>query len=219
MARYEKKKDFGLGKATAQETATAQKMANMAKGKPSARNNASTPNKLSAAMYTWAKANMKKLEKVATPAQKKIFEKYKAMVKAGDNPANPKPKTKPQKTSATTKPANVKPAKPAKKAPTKKSKSSGVTGSFRQSRPPSPTVTAKPKKGSRARVKKEDPRVRGLKRNLREAQAAKARRERREAFSKSDTPMSPPKNPKEGDTYRKPFGPLMIFKNGKFVRA
>ena len=99
MARYKKKKDFGLGKATAQEKATAQRMADMAKGKPSARNNASTPNKLSAAMYNWAKANMSKL-KSPTAAQKKIFEKYKAMVKAGDNPANPKPKAKSTKQAA-----------------------------------------------------------------------------------------------------------------------
>ena len=108
MARYEKKKDFGLGKATAQEKATAQRMADMAKGKPSARNNASTPNKLSAAMYNWAKANMSKL-KSPTAAQKKIFEKYKAMVKAGDNPANPKPRSKPTKqTSSTSKPSSAK---------------------------------------------------------------------------------------------------------------
>ena len=44
-------------------------------------------------MFNWAKANMSKL-KSPTAAQKKIFEQYKAMVKAGDTPANPKPRPK-----------------------------------------------------------------------------------------------------------------------------
>lgn len=47
--------------------------------------------KLSPAMFAFAKANRKKL-KQPTPAQKKIFAQYDAMVKAGDNPANPKPR-------------------------------------------------------------------------------------------------------------------------------
>ena len=104
---------------------------------------------------------------------------------------------------------------------TKKPTGSGVTGKSRKSNPPSPTVTAKPKAGSRARVKKEDPRETGRKRNLREANAAKARRERKEQFTKKPyggMASSPPKNPKEGDMYKKPFGPVMIYKNGKFVR-
>ena len=93
---------------------------------------------------------------------------------------------------------------------------------MRPSNPPSPTVTAKTKPGSRARVTKEDSREIGRKRNLREAQAAKARRKRKEQFTKKPyggMPSSPPKNPKEGDMYKKPFGPIMIYKNGKFVRA
>lgn len=129
--------------------------------------------------------------------------------------------TKPAAKKPTPKPAGVKPAQPAKKPAAKKSTGSGVTGNFRKSNPPSPTVTAKPKKGSRARVKKEDPRETGRKRNLREAQAAKARRERKEQFTKKPyggMASSPPKNPKEGDMYKKPFGPIMIYKNGKFVR-
>ena len=58
---------------------------------------------LSNAMFNWAKANMSKL-KNPTAAQKKIFAKYKAMVKAGNTPANPKPKP------AQSKPAASKPA-------------------------------------------------------------------------------------------------------------
>ena len=91
MARYQKKKDFGLGEATKKEKADAQKIAGMSQGKaPSA-----PKSKLSAAMYTWAKTNMSKL-KNPTKAQKRIFDKYKAMKAAGETPANPKPRpTKP----------------------------------------------------------------------------------------------------------------------------
>lgn len=56
------------------------------------------PKKLSAAMFAFAKANRKKL-KSPTPAQKKIFAQYDAMVKAGDNPANPKPRPSTPKAS------------------------------------------------------------------------------------------------------------------------
>lgn len=55
--------------------------------------------KLSPAMFAFAKANRKKL-KQPTPAQKKIFAQYDAMVKAGDNPANPKPRPAASKTTA-----------------------------------------------------------------------------------------------------------------------
>jgi len=47
--------------------------------------------KLSPAMFAFAKANKAKL-KNPTPAQKKIFAQYDAMVKAGNTPANPKPR-------------------------------------------------------------------------------------------------------------------------------
>lgn len=128
MARYQKKKpnDFGLGKPTKSETAAAQKISNMSQGKAPSE----PKSKLSAAMYTWAKTNMSKL-KNPTKAQKKIFSQYKAMKAAGDNPANPKPR--PNKTSVTSKPANVKPAQPVKK-PAKPSaqanKGSGRDGKF-----------------------------------------------------------------------------------------
>jgi len=42
-------------------------------------------------MFAFAKANKAKL-KNPTPAQKKIFAQYDAMVKAGNTPANPKPR-------------------------------------------------------------------------------------------------------------------------------
>ena len=144
-------------------------------------------------------------------------------IKRGENPVDAPKKTALSKavkaTETSTQKKLTKSAANTAKPASKKPAGSGVTGSFRKSNPPSPTVTAKTKAGSRARRKKEDPRETARKRNLREAQAAKARRERKEAFSKSDTPMSPPKNPKEGDMYKKPFGPVMIYKNGKFVRA
>lgn len=63
--------------------------------------------KLSPAMFNWAKANMSKL-KNPTAAQKKIFEQYKAMVKAGDTPANPKPR--PKAKPAASKPRQTTPA-------------------------------------------------------------------------------------------------------------
>ena len=215
MARYANK-DFGLGKPNKKEKQTAQKMANMAKGKSPA-----TPkSKLSAAMYTWADTNMSKL-KNPTKKQQEIFRKYKSMKAAGDTPSNPKPKATTKSTTTTTrkttKPAQVSQAK----APTS-SGSKGTTGSFRKSNPPSPTVERKSSKaGSRARVNNTDPRRRSAKRNLAEAAAAKRRRERKEQFSKpyGGVAPRPPANPKEGDTYKRPFGPLMIYKNGKFVRA
>ncbi len=54
-------------------------------------------NQLSPAMFAWAKANKDKLRKVATKRQKEIFAKYDAMVKAGNTPANPNPRTTPSK--------------------------------------------------------------------------------------------------------------------------
>lgn len=212
MARYANK-DFGLGKPNKKEKQTAQKMANMAKGKPGP----APKTKLSAAMYTWADTNMSKL-KNPTKKQQEIFRKYKSMKAAGDTPSNPKPKTAPKSptTRKTTKPAQVSQAK----AATASSGSKGTTGSFRKSNPASPTVERKASRaGSRARVNRTDPRQRSVKRNLREAAAAKARRSRKEAFSKPKMRMSPPPNPKEGDMYQPPFGPVMIYKNGRFIRA
>jgi len=210
MARYARK-DFGLGKPKKRETANARRVANQAQGKPAKQ----TKSKLSDAMYTWAKTNMSKL-KSPTKAQSKIFEKYKAMKKAGDQPANPKPRTVTPKSSQPT----TQPAKKTQPTVTVKTKpqGSGVQGSFRKSNPPSPTVKKSSSGSGRSRVNKEDPRERSVRRNLREAQSARRRRDQKEAFSKPKVPMSPPKNPKEGDTYKKPFGPVMIFKNGKFIR-
>ena len=217
MARYANK-DFGLGKPNKKEKKDAQKMANMAKGKSPA-----TPkSKLSAAMYTWADTNMSKL-KNPTKKQQEIFRKYKSMKAAGDTPSNPKPRTAPGTPTGPKSPATRKTTKPAKVSQEKAaSGSTGTTGSFRKSNPPSPTVERKPSKaGSRARKNNTDPRRRSVKRNLREAAAAKRRRERKEQFSKpyGGIASRPPANPKEGDTYKRPFGPVMIYKNGKFVRA
>ena len=216
MARYANK-DFGLGKPNKKEKQTAQKMANMAKGKPGP-----TPKtKLSAAMYTWADTNMSKL-KNPTKKQQEIFRKYKSMKAAGDTPSNPKPKPTTKSTTKTKTTTTRKTPKPAQVSKAKASTNPGTSGSFRKSNPPSPTVERKPSRAaSRARVNRTDPRQRSVKRNLREAAAAKRRRERKEQFSRpyGGVASRPPANPKEGDMYRKPFGPLMIYKNGKFVRA
>ena len=141
----------------------------------------------------------------------------KPVVTPKSNPVATKPKTVTPKTSqATTQPAKkAQPAVPVKAQP----KGPGVQGSFRKSNPASPTVKKRTSGTGRSRTK--DPRERSVRRNLREAQSAKARRERRVQFTEKaygGHPMNPPKNPKEGDTYKKPFGPVMIYKNGKFVR-
>mgnify|MGYP003138256621 CR=1 FL=1 len=70
---------------------------------------------LSDGMYEWANAHRNKLQQ-PTPAQKKIFAQYDAMKKAGNNPANTKPKTKatPNPSTTVTKPkaASTTPTKP-----------------------------------------------------------------------------------------------------------
>ena len=109
---------------------------------------------LSKAMYNWAKANMSKL-KQPTKAQKKIFEKYKAMKAAGDTPANPKPRPKPAPAAPSSKPAS----KPVQSKPTAKTQpkprqltreeskarfyrsSSGTRGQSRPVGSPGPNVT------------------------------------------------------------------------------
>ena len=107
-------------------------------------------------MFAWAKANKSKL-KNPTPAQKKIFAAYAAMVKAGDKPANPKPRPTPKpapKTQPKSKPTDK--TKPADKG------GSGVHGQFRKSNPPGPNVTVPygqlDRSGARVRRNQEDAR-------------------------------------------------------------
>jgi hypothetical protein len=101
---------------------------------------------------------------------------------------------------------------------------SGIKGKFRKVGDPGPSVTKSRSSGggrSGAKRRSEDPRARSVSRNLREAAASRARRERKEAFSMSKAyklPPKPPANPKEGDMYKRPFGPVMIYKNGRFTR-
>ena len=178
MARYEKKKDFGLGKPTAQEKATAQKMANMAKGKPSARNNASTPNKLSAAMYTWAKTNMSKL-KSPTAAQKKIFEKYKAMVKAGDNPANPKPKAKPTKQASSTSKSTP------KKKPVQQNKTKPIQKPAKQEEKKPATTTESKTAAGRRNIERQVAEASGSSRYRQRQLEARRRRARQRAAQRN----------------------------------
>ena len=114
--------------------------------------------KLSPAMFAWAKANKSKL-KNPTAAQKKIFAAYAAMVKAGDKPANPKPRptSKPK-----TQPKTQTKTDPKPKTTDKKPGGSGVHGQFRKSGDPGPNVT-KPygqldRSGARVRRNQEDAR-------------------------------------------------------------
>ena len=95
-------------------------------------------------MFAFAKANKKKL-KNPTPAQKKIFAQYDAMVKAGDTPANPKPR--PSTPKASTPKTTTKKSTP--KADPQRNTGSGRDGSFglgtsgkgRPSDPPRPNQT------------------------------------------------------------------------------
>ena len=141
-------------------------------------------------------------------------------------PVEPKSTAKPTGSSQNTrkpKPVQSKNPKPVEPTSKPKPKKSGVTGQYRGSNPPSPTVTrSRPSGGGRsgANRRQEDPRARSVKRNLQEAAAAKARRERKEAFSApyGGIASRPPANPKEGDMYKRPFGPVMIYKDGRFIR-
>jgi len=100
---------------------------------------------------------------------------------------------------------------------------SGIKGKFRKVGDPGPSVTKSRSSGggrSGAKRKTEDPRVRSVNRNLQEAAASRARRERKEAFKApyGGIASRPPANPKEGDMYKRPFGPVMIYKDGRFIR-
>lgn len=150
----------------------------------------------------------KKTETVKTPA-----------------PVEPKAAVKTTGSSQNTrKPKVVESKKPKPVEPTSKSKKSGVTGKYRDSNPLSPRSSTRsmPSGGGRSGAKRrqQDPRARSVKRNLQEAAAAKARRERKEAFSApyGGIASRPPANPKEGDMYKRPFGPVMIYKDGRFIR-
>ena len=139
--------------------------------------------KLSPAMFNWAKANMSKL-KNPTAAQKKIFEQYKAMVKAGDTPANPKPRPK---AAPKAKPAAPKPRQTTRKEAEarfyssssqgsiaknqEKAKrnffrsSSGTRGQLRPSNSPGPAV----RRAGSTTGASVDPRERQLRKNRQEA--------------------------------------------------
>ena len=138
----------------------------------------------------------------------------------GRNLKKPKKDTTVKTKKPTTQNTRPAPAKPKAQEPVVEKKGSGVTGKFRKSNPPSPTVSLPTKR--RGRSVQKDPRSRGLKTNLNQAMAAQARRERKSQFTQKRYGGSladrPPANPKEGDMYKRPFGPVMVYKNGKFVR-
>ena len=104
-----------------------------------------------------------------------------------------------------------------------KATGSGIRGKFRKVGDPGPSITKSRRRGggrSGAKRRTEDPRARSVSRNLREAAASRARRERKEAFKAPYGGLAsrPPANPKEGDMYKRPFGPVMIYKDGRFIR-
>ena len=107
--------------------------------------------KLSPAMFAWAKANKSKL-KNPTPAQDKIFAAYNAMVKAGDKPANPKPRPTPKaapKTAPKTQPAKTKPRQTTpEEAKGRFYRSS--SGTYGQNMPSNPALKSQPKRPSRS---------------------------------------------------------------------
>ena len=147
--------------------------------------------KLSPAMFAWAKANKKKL-KNPTAAQKKIFASYDAMVKAGDKPANPKPRPAPKPAPKTQPKTEPKP-KPADKTKPADKGGSGVHGQFRKSNTPGPNVT-KPygqldRSGARVRRNQQDAR-RSRTNASSEVRAASGSRRRNEAAIKAEVARS-----------------------------
>ena len=187
------------------------------------------PQKFAAAMQKYRKAQAKK-EKLGppTPSTSRIGKLTDPMVQrrqdAEKTSKDTTAKTPKKDTTVKTKKPGVQntrnaPAKPKAQEPVVEKKGSGVTGKFRKSNPPSPTVSLPTKR--RGRSVQQDPRSRSLKTNLQQALAAEARRERKRQFTQKrygGIADRPPANPKEGDMYRRPFGPVMIYKNGKFVR-
>lgn len=128
--------------------------------------------KLSPAMFAWAKSNKSKL-KNPTPAQKKIFAAYDAMVKAGDKPANPKPRSTPK--PKTTPKADAPKTQPKSDNSNGRSRffrgSSGTRGESRPSNSPGPAVR---RKGSTTGASV-DPRERSLRKNRADARRSARR--------------------------------------------
>ena len=132
-------------------------------------------------------------------------------------PASTGSSTNTRKPQETPKPAAVKESVKSKET------GSGITGKFRKVGDPGPSVTKPRSRGggrSGAKRRSEDPRARSVNRNLQEAAASRVRRERKEAFKAPYGGLAsrPPANPKEGDMYKRPFGPVMIYKDGRFIR-
>ena len=86
--------------------------------------------------------------------------------------------------------------------------------------PSNPELKTQPKPASSTRRGRttEDPRARGLSNNVKEMEAARRRRDQKAAFTNTGTPARPSKNPKKGDTYKKPFGNVMVYDGTKWVR-
>ena len=173
--------------------------------------------KLSPAMFAWAKANKSKL-KQPTKSQKKIFAQYDAMVKAGDNPANPKPRPKAApKASPKVAPKSVK-----TNASTSRDGNSG-TGTDGSGRPSNkPAVKSKPtptrhRGGQRSRPGNRE--VIKAKQEKRRQGAREVSNRARLANPGVSLPMRPAANPSKGHRYKKPFGPIMVYDGTKYVRA
>ena len=122
---------------------------------------------------------------------------------------------KPKPTPATPAPAKPNKPAPAKPAPAKPAQSPS------KPIPSNPQLTSQPRSrpsGRRGGRGATDPRVRGLQNNVKEMEAAARRRRQRQAFTDTGTPARPSKTPKKGDTYKKPFGNVMVYDGKKWVR-
>lgn len=195
------------------------------------------PMKFAAAMQKYRKSQSKKKKLgPSTPSTSRIGKLTDPMVqrrqaaekKAATTVKTPKP-VEPKTPAATGSSTNTrKPKETPKPAAVKESvkpraTGSGIKGEFRKVGDPGPSVTRSTSRGggrSGAKRRSEDPRARSVSRNLREAAASRARRERKEAFKAPYGGLAsrPPANPKEGDMYKRPFGPVMIYKDGRFIR-
>ena len=149
--------------------------------------------KLSPAMFAFAKANRKKLEN-PTPAQKKIFAQYDAMVKAGDTPANPKPRpstpkastpkaSTPKTTTTTTKAATPTPKTTQHKGGQRSS--SGNKTSTPKTSSPTRSRAANRRSSSTSQSRAANARRRGLSNNLREMREAARKRAHKNGVFKS----------------------------------
>ncbi len=173
-------------------------------------------------------ASMKKQWSSMTPAQRKVnVENFRKAAKVA-----PKPTKAVRSASTSTNSAKTKGDGSVKPIPVKRSRSTEVKNNKpvqAKSKPiqSDPALKTQPRKASThgGNRRKEDPRARGLRNNVRDMEAATRKRNadtrrqnQKKAFSNTGIPASPSKNPKKNDLYKKPFGNVMIYNGTKWVR-